>query len=134
MNAEQKKRTTYTTMDVWQGIDWIRSAAEWGYSESTGKKSSRYISFQHQNVETEQLRVYDKNVFQIILTNVENLVFNFASKSYSILCYGDALQDIWQAYRTKVDEQLVSIGFGGHLDTIRTGLNSDNPQNWRAAM
>jgi len=121
-------------MDVWQGIDWIRSAAEWGYSESTGKKSSRYISFQHQNVETEQLRVYDKNVFQIILTNVENLVFNFASKSYSILCYGDALQDIWQAYRTKVDEQLVSIGFGGHLDTIRTGLNSDNPQNWRAAM
>lgn len=75
-----------------------------------------------------------KQVFQDILDNIESIVFDFASKSYAILRYGDALEDVWQAYRTKVDEHLISIGFGGHLDTVRTGLNSDNPQDWRAAM
>lgn len=132
--STKEKPTTYTTMDVWAGIDWILSATQSGYVESTGKKSSKYISFRHKNVETKQVSTYDKHVFQAILSNVENLVFDFASKAYSILLYGDALQDVWQAYRTEVDKHLIAIGLGGHLDTVRTGLNSDNPQDWRVAM
>lgn len=132
-NAEEEP-TSYTEMDVCDGIDWVLSVAQSGYIEPTGRKSSKYISFRHKNVETKEANTYDKHVFQTILTNIENLVFKFVSESYAILCYGDALQDIWQAYRTKVDEHLVHIGLGGHLDTIRTGLNSGNPQDWRAAM
>ncbi|MBA7694075.1 hypothetical protein ES703_102677 [subsurface metagenome] len=130
----KREPTTCITMDVWVGIDWILSAAQSGYVESTGKKSSRYLRTLEEKVETEEVRVYDKQIFQGILKNIENPVFNFASKSYSVLCYGDAMQDVWQAYRTKVDQHLVAIGLGGHLDTVRTGLNSNNPQDWRAAM
>lgn len=124
----------YTEMDVRAGIDWVLSAAQSGYSESTGRKSSRYISFRQRSVETRETKVYDKHLFQTLLTDIENLLFNFASKSCALICYGEALQDIWQGYQTKVDEHLMSFGFGGHLDTIRAGLNSRNPQDWRAAM
>ena len=123
-----------TTLDVRAGIDWILSSAQSGYIESTGEKSSRYISFRSKHVDTEQVRNFDKTAFQTILKNIENEVFNFASKAYSVLLYGDALQDVWQAYRTVVDAKLTEIGIGGHLDTVRAGLNSSNPQDWRAAM
>jgi hypothetical protein len=128
------KPTQYTEMDARAGIDWILSAAQSGYVESTGKKSSKYISFQHENVETNEARIYDKSVFQTIVTNIENLVFRFVSDSYAVLCYSDVLQDIWQEYRTKTDEHLMPIGLSKHLDTIRNGLNSGNPQEWRNAM
>jgi len=123
-----------TTLDLWGGIDWILSAAQSGYIESTGKKSSKYISHRHKDVETKQIRRFDKGVFLSILNNIESSIFDFASKAYSVLLYGDALQDIWQSYRTVVDSKLAAPGFGGHLDTIRKGLNSNNPQDWRTAM
>lgn len=130
----KKEPTKITTLDVWAGIDWILSATQSGYVESTGKKSSKYISFRNKHVDTEQVRTFNKGVFQTILKEIENEVFNFASRAYSVLLYGDALQDVWQAYRTIVDAKLTEIGVGKHLDTVRAGLNSNNPQDWRAAM
>jgi hypothetical protein len=121
-------------MNVWAGIDWVLSTAQSGYTESTGRKSSKYIKFRGKHVETQETKVYDRHVFQTILTHIENLLFNFVSKAYVILRYSDVFQDIWQTYRTKVEEHLISIGFEAHLDTIRTGLSSDNPQQWRSAM
>ena len=132
--SAEKEPIEYTEMNVWAGIDWILSAAQSGYFESTGRKSTKYIRLHKKNVETEELKAYDKHVFQTILTNIGNLAFNFASNSYATLQYGDALQDVWQGYRAKVEEQLSAIGFTKHLDTIRNGLNSQNPQDWRAAM
>lgn len=128
------KPTEYTEMDVWAGIDWVLSAAQSGYTESTGQKSSRYISFQNNHVEIEEARIYDKSVFQTIVTNVENLVFRFVSESYAVLCYGDVLKDIWQGYCAKIDEDLIPIGLSKHLDAIRNGLSSANPQEWRTAI
>jgi hypothetical protein len=128
------KPTKYTQMDVFAGIDWVLSVSQSGYVESAGKKSREYISFIHKSIETEKVKIYDKQVFQTILTNIENEAFNFVSKSYALLRYGDVLQGIWEGYRTKVDEKLTSIGFGGHIDAIRTGLNSDNSQDWKTAM
>lgn len=134
-----KYRTTekpiqYTEMNVWAGIDWILSAAQSGYTESTGKKSSEYISFQHKHIETTEVKNYDEHVFQTIVTNIENLVFRFVSEAYAVLCYTDVLQDIWQGYRTKIDEQLLPIGLSKHLDAIQNGLNSTNSQEWRNAI
>ena len=133
-HSTKEEPVTYTEMDVWMGIDWVLSAAQSGYTESTGRKSSKYISFRNKHVETKEANVYSQYVFQTILNNIENLVFNFASNSYSILRYGDTLQDVWEAYRAKVEEHLVTIGFAERLDTIQNGLNSQNPQDWRAAM
>ncbi len=130
----KKEPPRYTEMDVWAGIDWILLVAQSGYVESTGRKSSRYISFRHESVETEEMTVYGEQVFQAVITKIENQAFASASNAYAILSYGDALRDVWQAYRAKVEEQLVPLGFGKHLDTIRNGLSSQNPQDWRAAM
>lgn len=95
----------YTEMDVRAGIDWVLSVAQSGYVESTGKKSSKYISFRHKSVETKEANTYDKHVFQTILTNIENLVFKFVSESYAILCYGDALHDIWPRYLVRISHK-----------------------------
>ncbi|MBI2305097.1 MAG: hypothetical protein HYU86_10195 [Chloroflexi bacterium] len=114
-HSNKKELPKYTEMDVRAGIDWILSAAQSGYVESTGRKSSKYISFCQKHVETEEANVYDKHVFQTIITNIENIAFNFASNSYAVLRYGDALQDVWQAYRAKVEEHLAPIGFAKHL-------------------
>jgi hypothetical protein len=134
--ARYEEATTHTTIDVRAGIDWVLLAAQSGYAEPTGKKkkSSKYLKSRREDVETEEVSMYDKQVFQTILGRIENSVFDFASKSYSVLRYGDTLRDVWQAYRTRVDEALIAIGLWGHLETIRAGLNSDNPQDWRTAM
>jgi len=132
--ATEEKPVMYIEMDIRGGIDWILSAAQSGYIQGTGKKSSRYLSFQKTSIETAEVNDYSADVFQTILTELDNLVFNFVSNSYVILRYGDTLQDVWQAYRTKVEEQMATIGFATKLDTIRNGLNSSNPQDWRAAM
>lgn len=129
-----KKRSKVVTFDVWHNIDWVLSAANYGYRESTGKKSSKYVSFRHKNIQTELFHVYDKSAFQTIISEVEALIFTFTSKSYSLLLYADALEDIWKSYRAHVDEALISIGLQQHFDTIRSGLISQNPQDWRAAM
>ena len=134
MYSATGKPTEYTEMDVRAGIDWILSKANSGYVEGTGEKSSRYIGFQKQHVETQEARIYDKSVFQTILTDLENLVFRFVSESYAVLSYGDMLKDIWQGYCAKIDEHLIAIGLSKHLDAIRNGLSSANPQEWKEAM
>jgi len=126
--------TLQTAIDVRGGIDDILSAAESGCIKSTGKKSSKYISFREKHVDTKEVETYDKHVFQAILTRIENLVFKFVSESYAVLCHSGVLQDIWQGYRKKIDEHLIPIGLSRHLDAIRNGLNSANPQEWREAM
>ncbi|MGD9118488.1 MAG: hypothetical protein PVJ08_07145 [Dehalococcoidia bacterium] len=122
------------SLEVVAGIDWIVSAAQHGYHDPTGKKSKRYISFRHKNIEIEEIRQYDGSSFQAIIQNIEDSLFQFSSDSYSILCYGDSLQDVWLWYRNEVDKHLIEIGFGGHLDAVRSGLNSNNSQEWRQAM
>lgn len=134
MYSSTGKPTEYVEMDVRAGIDWILSKAHSGYVEGAGEKSSRYISFQKKHVETEEARIYDKSVFQAIVTNIENLVFRFVSESYALLHYGDVLKGIWQGYSAKIDEHLIPIGLSKHLDAIRNGLSSENPQEWKQAM
>jgi len=132
--CSEKSPPKHVEMDLRAGIDWILSATQSGYFESTGRKSSRHIRFRNKDVETEERNVYDGRAFQTVIKNIENDVFDFASKSYAVLGYGDAVQDVWQAFRAKVEECLVPLGFGNHLDAIRSGLNSLNPQEWRNAM
>jgi len=130
----EEEPTEVVSLDVWAGIDWIISVAEHGYAESTDETSERYISFRHRHIEIEKVRQFDKSVFQATIDRLESLAFDFVSEAYSLLRYGDALHDVWQAYSEEVDGHLTTIGFGAHLDAIRNGLSSANPQDWRTAM
>jgi len=129
-----KEPTTHVTMDIGGGVDWILMVAQVGYIESTGNKSSKYLRTLQEQVEVDEVCVYDKQVFQTMLTHIENKVFDFASKSYVVLRYSDALGDVWRGYQTRVDESLLSTRLKEQLDTVRTGLSSDNPQSWRDAV
>jgi hypothetical protein len=72
--------------------------------------------------------------FKTYYVIINNSVFSFASSAYSTVCYSDNILDILQTYRSKVDDYLVRSGFKEHLDAVRAGLSSDNPQEWRNNM
>lgn len=77
---------------------------------------------------------YAASGFQRIAQSVENFTFQFASASYTTLKYGDALEDIWEGYRTRVEPVLSELGLENHFEAIRDGLAATNPENWRTAM
>ena len=128
------EETELVYLDIFANIDWIISASEHGYTESTGEKTEKYISFRSRHIEIEKIHRYDRSAFLALLNSIENYIFIFVSNSISILEYSDQLESIWQSYKEEVDEKLVEIGLNNHLDTIQKGLSSENPQDWRASM
>jgi len=132
--ADSSSETEYVQLEVYGGIDWLTRAAQTGFVERTGEKSFRQKSGSQEVIEVQKIHVYDKAAFESIIQQMQHRVFLFVSRSYSILCYGDAVGDIWQQYRSVVDKSLATIGIGDKFETIRSGLNSRNPHDWRAAM
>jgi len=56
------------------------------------------------------------------------MTFDFASRSYTVLRYGNVLTDIWHDYRVAVDAALARMQLHKHLDAIQEGVRSDNPE------
>ena len=77
---------------------------------------------------------YAASGFQRIARSVEQFTFQSASAAYTTLTYGDALEDIWEGYRTRVEPVLSELGLENHFELIRDGLAATNPENWRTAM
>jgi hypothetical protein len=124
----------YTKMDVRAGIDWVLSVSQWGYSESTGRKSLQYISFRHENIETEKVKVYDKQIFQTILTNIENLVFNFVSTSLVAVKFGQVTANVFRKYQDSASATLGRLGVEDHLKAAYQNLLQNNEASWQAAV
>ena len=121
-------------LDVSAGVDFLLKVAQSGYTETTGETKEGWSPRRERSIKLERVRVFSAASFEQALSEIERMVFEFASRSYSVLRYGNALGDIWSDYRTAVDEALNHLGFGAHLDAIQSGLQSDNPEAWRAAV
>jgi hypothetical protein len=67
------------------------------------------------------------------LTQLESQVFDFVSKSYVQLKYGNLITDIWSNYRTTVDNKLANLDLTNHLQAIQSGIQSNNPESWRTS-
>lgn len=123
--------TLEAVLDVWSGVDWLISAAESGYSEITGETKQACAPGESKVITWERARVFRPHAFGAALSEIEAMVFDFVSKAYVQLEYGNAIGDLWTRYRTSVDAALQKLGMTEHLSAIQKGLRSNNSEEWR---
>lgn len=117
------------------GVDFLRAVQQPGWwDEPTGEVRERYDRFRRRHYEVKGVYFFPVTAFTAILQQIEQHTFDFASQSYRVLRYGNALTDIWIAYRFQVDTALQHLGLTNHLEAVQVGLRSDNPEEWRNAV
>jgi hypothetical protein len=79
-------------------------------------------------------RIFSAGSFINRLAQFEAQVFDFVSKSYVQLKYGNLITDIWSSYRFVVDAQLAQLQISDHLQAIKSGIQTNNPESWRASV
>jgi len=126
-----KPTQTPTSRDLRDGIERLVAASVTGFATPTGRQEERFLSAWHQEVPVEEVALVPPESVARVVQLVENAVFSYASHAYAVLRFGDAVADIWRDYRNQVDEALGRLGLHGHLDAIRAGLESDEPERWR---
>ena len=131
---DDKPTKTPTSRDLRVGVGEVIAAPATGLAWRTGKEDSWYLDTWDQDVPVQEVVVVPKESLARVLRGLENALFTYASEAYSILRFGDTVGDIWRDYRSQVDEALGRLGLHGHLEAIRAGLESDEPQRWREAM
>ncbi len=131
---DDKPTKTPTSCDIRDGVERLLAASVTGFVTSTGKEDTRYLRSWDQEIPVEEVVVVPKESVARIVQLLENAVFDYASHGYTVLRFGDAVADMWRDYRNQVDEALGWLGLHGHLDAIRAGLESDEPERWRQAM
>lgn len=123
-----------TLLEVQAGIDWLLNAAQYGYREITGETKHGWLRSSRREILLQRVKVFPAANFATSVAEIEKNTFDFASKAYVQLRYGNTLGDIWIDYRRRVDAALQQLNFFNHLEAIRSGLQSDNPESWRSAV
>lgn len=121
------------TLDVWANIDWFIYAANSGYSERLSDTKTVTFSHGRERITMYRDRIFLALAFKNRLAQFEAQVFDFASKSYVQLKYGNLITDIWSGYRSVVDTQLTQLQLSTHLQAIQSGIQDNNPASWRAS-
>lgn len=130
----EDEETEQVTLAVWTNINWILASSSTGYSESTGIFKTSVPRGKRDSIELQKIKSFSAASFLSIIINIERIVFNFASQSYSTLKFSQAISDIWASYRDKVDEGLQRLGMENHLKSIESNILSENPESCRAAV
>jgi hypothetical protein len=120
-----------TTLDVWSGIDWIQRAAQYGSREETGETTKSYLR-SGDSITLKQVRIFPAANFSYCVSNIKRITFDFASQAYIQLKFGNAIQSIFDLYRSSIEAKLSELGLSNHLTEIERGLLSDNPESWRS--
>lgn len=128
------KDTESVELDIRGDYDFIANCAQNGYVESTGETRTEWSDYLRKDITAVKEKRFGQAQFQRILSDVEREVFDFASKSYKVLRYGEVITDIWTDLRLDLESALKRGGLEDHLGAIDSGLSSDNPESWRAAM
>jgi len=119
-------------IEIRAGIDWILKAAQFGYRNPTSE--TRESSSRSQEITVQRIEIAPGANFSPIITEIESRTFDFASKAYAQLNYGNVISGIWDEYRKEVDAGLQQLSLNQHLDEIQNGLASENPESWRTAV
>ncbi len=129
-----KPTQAWFVRDMRAGLDELLAASAAGFDTPTGREDTRLLPSWYKKVPVEEVVIVPKESVARVAAGLENALFTYASQAYTVLRFGDAVADIWRDYRNQVDEALGRLGLHGHLDAIRAGLESDEPQRWREAM
>lgn len=120
-------------LEIYAGVHWIIDASKSGYFEHTDDES-KFQKIGYQTFKLERFRNFPAANIARVLREIEHIVYDFACSSYIQLQYGNMLTDIWTDYRTAVDTAIRKLDLSSHLEAIQSGLLTENPESWRAAV
>lgn len=132
--ASYEREDEPASLEVWHDFDFVLQATQNGHAEATGETKDWWWESRRKTVRLKRVKSFKASAFAAIIQHVERLTFEFASQSYVTLRYVNVVTDIWMGYRAQVDAAMGRLGLSAHLDAIQTGMQSDNPEAWRAAV
>jgi hypothetical protein len=121
-------------LNVFIGINWIVSAANNGYLEKTSEV--KVISPYSGNIQYPFRKTchYPNYEFNNILQKIEEISFNWISKTYVNLKYSSQIKTLWERYQVIVEGVLNKINLSNHLKIINDAIIDENPEKWRVAV
>lgn len=122
------------TLEVFDGVHWLIGALASGYSEPTGETKIGRLHTMLHDIQLDRYRVFPPASFIRVEKAITTIVYDFACNSYVQFNYGNMISDIWNDYRVSVDAAIGNLGMDQHLKAIQTGLQTENPESWRAAV
>jgi len=120
-------------LEVRADIDWLQYSAKFGYEENLGSTKKVRSPSGKFSITMERKRIFPAANFRYSLTQIEKQAFDFVSKAYVQVRFGDVIGGIWQKYRQEVDVKMAGLNLTGHLTTIEKGLLSVNSEDWRTS-
>ena len=130
----QQFQQQLTSLDVRSPMDWLLLAAKNGFSDAIGEAKQVYLRYAEKQVAVRQTRVFAPASFGIVISRIEQWTYSFASVAYVQLRYSEVLTDVWTGFSSRVDKAIQTLGLSDNLEAIRSGLRSDNAQEWRNAV
>jgi hypothetical protein len=121
-------------LDVQTGIQWFLSASETGYTENLTETKKALAPSGKKQIVLRKIRMFSQNSIQSSLSQIERMVFDWISKSYVQLQYGNRVMNLWENYRNTVDKVLQQLELSNHLSVIQDEIRKDNPEAWRTAV
>ncbi len=121
-------------LDVKAGVNWFIAASRTGYREELQEAKEANIPSKNINATLQRVRIFTAGNISYSLSQIEKHVFDWASSSYVQLQYGNKVKDIWELYRSVVDNAVQQLGLTNHLSAIHDGIKTDNPESWRATV
>lgn len=113
------------------GIDWLIASLSIGYKEVLDDTKIAKSPKSQKLITLNRIRIFTSAVIAVALSQIEKLVYDFATSTYVQLKYSNVIRNIWDDYHTQVDKALSQIGLTEHLSAIENNLLSTNSEQWR---
>ncbi|HLE04858.1 MAG TPA: hypothetical protein VI729_09660 [Anaerolineales bacterium] len=122
------------TLDVKAGVAWFITGSKIGYNEDLQETKKAPSPSRSTTVTLRRVRSFQPGTISYALSQIEKNVFDWVSSAYAQLAYGNRVKNIWESYRTRVDNTLQNLGLASHLSAIQDDIAKDNPESWRSAV
>jgi len=121
-------------MTVPYSVDLLVSLSKTGHDKPTGHRRERMLERFRTKIGEYEVERYSAEAFKYVLRGLESELFAFASDSYAVLKYEDAVEGALLDLQQTAAGALLQIGLSSHFQAIADGLASDNRERWRQAM
>jgi hypothetical protein len=114
------------------GIDWVVEGAKRGFAQQEGDWIERQglggVGY------SRAVARFQPAAFQQLARQIESAALEIARRAETTLTYSDAVKDVWEQFREDTESGIGKLGLEDRFATIRDGIRSHNPEQWRAVM
>lgn len=121
------------TLEVWAGIDWFIAQSSVGYKEVLKETKVVSTPSRSDRVTLHRVRLFSAPSIAWSMSQIEKLIYDFASSAYVQLKYSNVIKHIWDDFQIQIDKAISELDLTQHLSAIEVNLLSSNPEAWRAA-